>query len=57
MDDPEGRGHRSKVTRCDCFTDNVEGQQSHGSRSKVAWLNSSLKVIILANGFTLTSSC
>ncbi len=33
------------------------GQRSHGSRSKVTWVNPSLKVIILAGGLTSTSSC
>ncbi len=34
-----------------------QGQRSHGSMSKVAWIKPRLKVLILAGGLTSTSSC
>ncbi len=34
-----------------------QGQRSHGSRSKVRWVKTGLKVMILAGGLTPTSCC
>ncbi len=71
MDDPKvdlkGQGHM--VKNCDfmphltvCHVVKAKGhmdlgQRSHGPRSKVTWVKTSLKFMIMAGGLTSTSSC
>ncbi len=64
IDDPkvdlEGQGHQLKKCAFGCLdslTGNAQGQRAHAPRPKVTWVNVSIKVMILADGLTSTSSC